>query len=1019
MTDRNRFFDQSQILVLIAMGIAFLIQSDLATAEEDPANRASAISTEATAFNEQIQPLLQKYCARCHNADDMKSGVRVDQLTATPEDRQLFLLKAIQKQVEDGVMPPADELQFTPEQRRTLNDWISSTMTAARARDTKKNGSVRRLTVSQYRNTLKGLLLLEEDLTESLPPDGISKEGFTNQSHTMILSPLQVESYFNIAEKALDLCIVDEAKKPVIQNFRMDLGTAINPEPCPDKLILGANNFLLNNPDVLVTELKPDKSFVFEPFFMRKEYDFIEGYVGNDTIRAWKKFNSIYHSVFACMRGSPGYPKGQAFQVVPEGLLLRPAIPSPEIFGQSDTYGPMANFKISLRELPEEGNFRVTVRAARYDDGLLLDADTPAQTNDDTVSAPVTVLTSTPPGTIIIKEAGIYQLDVVCSAEPAKELFALALGDRQFAGQLRKLTPSPTQANDDEKSKELVSAFLLVRLPAGELKISASLGDNSKLRRLDFNRLDNSGESAQRFSVFEHRSPSLGVYLGLRRDCGSTLTQVGQPKRVVSGDIEEYVFEGAINDFPNPDVEKDNVNYLAGIREIGVRSEYTDGRDMPRLRIRSVEFEGPYYESWPPATHRNIFNVSVTGDEPAVEARAILHSFATRAFRRPITDTELEAILSVWQKSFAASRNHRQSIKDALLVVLNAPQFLFLIENSQAPEPEDLDPYELASKLSYFLWNTAPDQRLLDRASKNELLHSLDIETERMIGDPRFEQFINEFAFQWLSLDKLDVVSVDSKRYPRLTRDAKTQLRQEPVQFLRYLIEQNLPLRNLVHSDFIVANEVVANYYNLGSQTENGFRFVPIKHGQENLGGVLTNAGILAGLSDGRESNPIKRGAWVARKIIAEPPDDPPPNVPRIKEDDGTQLTLREKLEQHRNQQGCAKCHSGIDPWGFPFESFDAGGLMKTGANVDPRSTLPDGTEVKDLNGLKTYLANDRIDQVAFSFMKHLACYAIGRSLTYNEFMFLQEQGKNLRSNDYRMHDMIKFVIKSDLFIKK
>ena len=1019
MTDKIRRFNQSQNLAMIAMGFAFLIRSDLATAEEAPAGPASAISTEATAFNEQIQPLLQKYCVRCHNADDMKSGVRVDQLSATPEDRQLFLLKAIQKQVDDGVMPPVDEPQLTAEQRQTLNDWIVSTITAARARDTKKNGAVRRLTVSQYRNTLKNLLGLHEDLTESLPPDGISKEGFTNQSHTMILSPLQVESYFNIAEKALDLCIVDEGKKPVIQNFRMDLGTAINPEPCPDKLVLGANNFLLNNPDVLVTELKPNKLFAYEPFFMRKEYDFIEGYVGNDTIRAWKKFNSIYHSVFACMRGSPGYPKGQAFQVVPEGLLLRPAIPSPEIFGQSDTYGPMANFKISLRELPEEGNFRVTVRAARYDDALLLDGDSPAQSTDVTISVAVAELSSSAPSTIHVKDAGIYQLDVICSSDPAKDLFSLTLGDRQFAGQLRKLTSDPTQANTDDKSKELASAFLLVRLPAGELKLSARLGDNSNLRRMVFNRLDNSHELAQRFSVFERRTPTLGVYLGLRRDCGSTLTQVGQPQRVASGELEEFVFEGAINDFPNPDVEKDNVNYLAGIREIGVRSEYTDGRDMPRLRIRSVEFEGPYYESWPPATHRNIFNTSVTDAEPAVEARAILRSFATRAFRRPVTDTELEAIFSVWQTSFASSGNHRQSIKDALLVVLNAPQFLFLIENSQTPEPEDLDPYELASKLSYFLWNTAPDQRLLELASKNELHHSLDTEIERLIGDPRFEQFINEFASQWLSLDKLDVVSVDSKRFPRLTRDAKTQLRQEPVQFLRYIIEQNLPLRNLVQSDFIVANEVVASYYNLGSQTENGFRFVPIKHGQENLGGVLTNAGILAGLSDGRESNPIKRGAWVARKIIAEPPDDPPPNVPRIKEDDGTQLTFREKLEQHRNQQGCAKCHGGIDPWGFPFESFDAGGLLKTGANLDTRSTLPDGTEVKDLNGLKTYLANDRIDQVAFSFMKHLACYAIGRSLTYNEFMFLQEQGKNLRSNDYRIHDMIKFVIKSDLFIKK
>ena len=226
-------------------------------------------------------------------------------------------------------------------------------------------------------------------------------------------------------------------------------------------------------------------------------------------------------------------------------------------------------------------------------------------------------------------------------------------------------------------------------------------------------------------------------------------------------------------------------------------------------------------------------------------------------------------------------------------------------------------------------------------------------------------------------------------------------------------------MRNLVQSDFIVANEVVASYYDLAGLTESGFQFIPIRHSQDHLGGVLSQAGILAGLSDGRESNPIKRGAWVARKMIAEPPDDPPPNVPRIPEDDGTRLTFREKLEQHRNQQGCVKCHSGIDPWGFPFESFDAAGRLKTDPGAVTHSKLPDGTEVKDLNGLKNYLANDRVDQVAFSVMKHLACYAVGRSLTYNEFVFLQEQGKQLKSTDYRMLDMIRFIIKSDLFLKK
>ncbi|MEO1972312.1 MAG: DUF1588 domain-containing protein, partial [Pirellulaceae bacterium] len=172
-----------------------------------------------------------------------------------------------------------------------------------------------------------------------------------------------------------------------------------------------------------------------------------------------------------------------------------------------------------------------------------------------------------------------------------------------------------------------------------------------------------------------------------------------------------------------------------------------------------------------------------------------------------------------------------------------------------------------------------------------------------------------------------------------------------------------------------MANEVVASYYDLADLAENGFQFSAIKHENENLGGVLAQASILAGLSDGRESNPIKRGAWLARKIIAEPPDDPPPNVPQIREDEGTHLTLREKLERHRSQDGCIKCHSGIDPWGIPFETFDAGGRFKNDPNVNAHSTLPDETEVRDLNELKAYLASDRIDRVAFSFLKHLSCY--------------------------------------------
>lgn len=996
---------------LVSLTLAWLLTGEIALAQEPPQPAAKI------EFQEQVQPLLQKYCVRCHNVDNPESGVRVDQLTAMPEDRHLMLLKGMQKQLDDEVMPPPDEPQPSAQQRKSLSTWITRTIAAARARDTQRNGSVRRLTVSQYRNTLRDLLGIQQDLTNILPPDGISKDGFTNNSQAMALSPLQVESYFDIAEKALDLCIVDEATKPVIQCFRMELGTSINPSPCPDSLILGANNALLNNADFVVTEPKPDKPFAYQPFAMRTKYDFIEGYAGNDTVRGWKKFDSIYHSVFACMRGTPGYPQGEAHQVIREGLLLRPAIPSPEIFGQSNTYGPMANFKISLRELPEQGNFRVKVLAARYDDGLLLKAGTHPQVGAEGTRLFADV-SSSPTATLAVPDAGIYQVDVGCAPGKGSAQFSLELGNRQFTGKLLEANTSPAPTKDTSESA-LQTAFLVVRLAKGELKLKASLAEPDRLRRISFHRLSDDSALARHFAVFEKRSPSLGVYLGLRRDCGSTLTPVGAPQRVTNGELQEFIFAGAIKDFPSPDVEPNNVNYLAGVREIGVRSEYTDGRDMPRLLVRSVEFEGPFYESWPPATHRQIFIDSPKQQDQAAYAEEVIRSFATRAFRRPLSAAELERIVNVWKQSFAQKQDFRQSIKDALLIVLTSPQFLFLIENSSSPAPEALSDYELAAKLSYFLWNAPPDQRLLELAAKNALHPSLDAEFERMVRDPRFGQFAAEFVSQWLSLEKLEVVAIDARRYPKLTRDSKQQLRQEPVYFLRYLIEHDLPLRNIVSSDFIVANEVVASYYNLADRTESGFQFVPIPHENAHLGGVLTQAGILAGLSDGRESNPIKRGAWLARKIIAEPPEDPPPNVPQLKEDDGAKLTLREKLERHRNQKGCAKCHARIDPWGIPFESFDAGGLPKPGQGLDVRSTLPDGTQVADLQALKQYLANDRIDQLAFSFLKHTATYAVGRSLSYNEIVFLQEHGLELRAKDYRLREMLRFVIKSDLFLKK
>ena len=519
--------------------------------------------------------------------------------------------------------------------------------------------------------------------------------------------------------------------------------------------------------------------------------------------------------------------------------------------------------------------------------------------------------------------------------------------------------------------------------------------------------------------MFEKRSPKIGVHLGFRRDCGSTLARVGKVQNVSSNELTTFTFEGAIDNYPRPDVQEENDNYLAGVREIGVRSEYTDGRDMPRLLIRSIEFEGPFFKSWPPKTHRAIFVESEHEPTSQAYAREVISRFASRAFRRPASKTETDALVGVFQQSLSDGADFRRAVRDALLVTLTSPQFLFLIESSETPEPELLRDHELASKLSYFLWNSPPDSRLLKLAAKDELRDKLDAEVTRMLRDERSRRFLQEFTSQWLQLDKFDVVEIDRKKYPKLTRDTRKQLRDEPIRTLEYIVRNDRPYAEFLRADYLLANEATADYYGMAEKTESGFEFVPVKHENARLGGVLTQAAILSGLSDGRESNPVKRGAWLARKIIAEPPDDPPPNVPALPENDDRKLTLREKLFQHRNQKGCLNCHAGIDPWGLPLEEFDAGGLFKKGQSVDAQATLPDRTAVKDVNELKAYLAETRLDQSAFSFLKHLTTYAVGRTLTHKEIESLRKKQVELKPGGYRMQAMIRFVVRGEPFLEK
>ncbi len=977
---------------------------NLGFAQEEESNKSESVQLESQ-FREKVRPVLKSYCYRCHGAKKMKSGVRIDILDGSLEDKQLFLLKHVHKQLVDEAMPPEDERQPGMEERKMVTEWVAQALREGERKVRAKNGSVRRLTVAQYHNTLRDLLGVEDRLADLLPADGFSKEGFKNNGDTLLLMPRMMETYFEIAERALDLCLVDESRKPRIQCFRVELGSGVNKNPSADHVELEGPR-ILPRADYWVHEVLPEKPFSFEPLAMRKKYRFNEGYKGNATVRGWRDFEGLHHSVFAAIIGkyTGGYNYGRTAHFVPEGLLLRPRSPETKN-GSTEVRGPAPTFSMPMRELPKSGILQVTVEAARYDDGYL--PDTRAPTSEGRI---VVDIAGGKEATLELPAAGIYQIDNVWTGQPGDDVVTADIGKRTFSKRLKPFPPPP------DPDGNLVGPFLVARFPGGPITIKVGCGNGRNLKEAWVTPVADDSEVARQLASFEKRVPHLSVHMGLRTDVGPRLSRFDVPKPVPSATVERYSFRAPVSGFASQDTEEDNPNYLSGLKEIGIRSEPTDDRQIPRALIRAIEFEGPYHETWPPRGHADIFFPSPRRDDPPAYAREVLERFATRAFRRPATDGELESLLAVWRESKEQTGNFQRSIRNALLVVLTSPQFLYLTEDSAGPQAEPLSPHELAAKLSYFLWNTTPDEKLQSLAKSGKLRAAVPTEVDRLVADDRFAQFTGEFVHQWLSLDKFDVVNVS---WERMKKETRRELRKEPIHFVTHLIRENLPLRNLLDSDFIVVNDVVAGYYGIGDRTEHGYAFAPVRHESETLGGVLTQVAILSGLTDGHESNPVKRGAWVARKIIAEPPEPPPPNVPDLPRENREKKTLRERLEQHRNQDGCMQCHEKIDPWGLPFEQFDGAGLLKK-EKVDASTALPDKTEIVDANALKKYLANDRIDQVAFSFLKHLASYSIGRSLTFNEIEYLKMEGrKALGPNGYRMKDCVRFVIESPLFMEK
>jgi hypothetical protein len=433
-------------------------------------------------------------------------------------------------------------------------------------------------------------------------------------------------------------------------------------------------------------------------------------------------------------------------------------------------------------------------------------------------------------------------------------------------------------------------------------------------------------------------------------------------------------------------------------------------------------------------------DLRVVSSQPEADARRLLAVFLPKAFRRPVTDEEVAEHLTLVTEQMQKGRRFDEALRAAYKMALCSPKFLFLQE-----KPGPLDDHALASRLSYGLWSTAPDDELTALAAQKKLHEpaTLRAQTERMLASPKAKHFTQNFLGSWLNLRDIDFTQPDTKLYPEFEQYLQQSMVSETERFFDELLSRNLSVRNIVHSDFAMLNERLAEHYGIAGVKGEQIRKVSLTPGSRR-GGFITQGAVLKVSANGTSTSPVVRGAYVLDRILGTPPDPPPKNVAAIEPDIRGATTIREQLDKHRNQQACAGCHAKLDPPGFALENFDVTGRWRTnyraipdsakdkvvsvpgtdvrfytqGRPVDPSFIMADGRPFKDVDEFKQLILAQP-EQLTRCVTEKLITHFTGAQLQFADREVVEAIVHRAASSDYGLRTLLHEVIQSRVFTHK
>jgi hypothetical protein len=470
----------------------------------------------------------------------------------------------------------------------------------------------------------------------------------------------------------------------------------------------------------------------------------------------------------------------------------------------------------------------------------------------------------------------------------------------------------------------------------------------------------------------------------------------------------------------------------------------------PGVAYRWLEVEGPIAETWPPAGHQAQFGtlplrdgtggqIEVVTDNPRGDADQLMRGFLARAYRHPVGPDEVARFLPIVESELARGSSFVDAMQAGYSAVLCSPEFLGLTES-----PGRLDDHALAARLSYFLWNSPPDEALRSQADRGLLGSEAGVlasQVDRMLDDPKSRRFVEAFLDYWLDLRKLTATTPDERMYPDYYLDdlLVDSAGEETRQYFAEMLRADLPARVAVASDFTFLNDRLAEHY--GLPKPGGWELRKVVLPPDSVrGGFLTQASVLKVTANGTTTSPVVRGAWVQERLMGRPPSPPPPGITAVEPDIRGAATIREQLSKHRSASACASCHAGIDPPGFALEAFDVAGGARTryralsdtdfepgfGKNGQPfrfRAALPvdctgelaDGRDFEDVRGLKALLVSEE-RQIARNLLNQLVTYATGTPIRFGDREEAERILYQTEAGGYGTRSLIHALIQSDLF---